>query len=85
MKIKSILTEIDSISKTKNKSLLVESRANHLISSAINLFQFINENFSEEQEKVLERKLFNAIRSRNPEKFTKAVQRPLDENKWNHS
>ena len=48
MKIKSILTEIDSISKTKNKSLLVESRANHLISSAINLFQFINENFSEE-------------------------------------
>ena len=64
MKIKSILTEIDSISKTKNKSLLVESRANHLITSAINLFQFVNENFSEEQEKVLERKLFNAIRSR---------------------
>ena len=63
MKIKSILTEIDSISKTKNKSLLVESRANHLISSAINLFEFINENFSEEQEKVLERKLFNPFRS----------------------
>lgn len=79
MKIKSILTEIDSIAKSENKSLLVESRANHLISSAINLFEFIQNNFSEEQSAVLERKLFNAIKSRNPDKFTKAVKRTLDE------
>lgn len=79
MKIKSILTEIDSIAKSENKSLLVESRANHLITSAINLFEFIQNNFSEEQSAVLERKLFNAIKARNPDKFTKAVKRTLDE------
>ena len=80
MKIKSILTEIDNISTTsKNKNLLVESRSNHLIVSALNLLEFIEVNYDEETSKVLERKLINAIKTKNSEKFLKAVKSTLDE------
>ena len=39
MKIKSILSEIDNILPEKNRDLIVESRASHVIISANNIMQ----------------------------------------------
>ena len=75
MKIKSILNEIDSILPTKNKSLIVESRASHVITSAANIMSMISENYDAETAEKLQKKFLNAIRTGNVEKFSNALKR----------
>ena len=72
---RSILEELSSMSVQRDKSSLVESRANNVISSAINLLNYIRENYNEEQALELERRLLNSIRSQDPQKFTRGVRR----------
>ena len=45
---KSILEELSNISFTKDKENVVESRASHIIDSAIRLISYIKENFDPE-------------------------------------
>jgi len=45
-KTRSILDELDSLKLNKDKHNLVESKASHVIQSAINLINFIKENYS---------------------------------------
>ncbi len=75
MKIKSILNEIDSILPTKNKSLIVESRASHVITSAANIMSMISENYDAETAEKLQKKFLNAIRTGNVDKFSNALKR----------
>jgi len=63
------------MSVQRDRSSLVESRANNVISSAINLLNYIRENYNEEQALELERRLLNSIRSQDPQKFTRGVRR----------
>jgi hypothetical protein len=72
---RSILEELSSMSVQRDKSSLVESRANNVISSAINLLNYIRENYNEDQALELERRLLNSIRSQDPQKFTRGVRR----------
>ena len=72
---RSILEELSSMSVQRDRSSLVESRANNVISSAINLLNYIRENYDEEQALELERRLLNSIRSQDPQKFTRGVRR----------
>jgi len=72
---RSILEELSSMSVQRDRSSLVESRANNVISSAINLLNYIRENYNEEQALELERRLLNSIRSQDPQKFTRGVRR----------
>jgi hypothetical protein len=46
-----------------------------VISSAINLLNYIRENYNEDQALELERRLLNSIRSQDPQKFTRGVRR----------
>lgn len=74
-KTRSILEELDSFKLQRDRESLVESRANHVISGAINLINFIRENYDIEQADELERRLINSIRRQDPKKFVRGVKR----------
>lgn len=60
---------------------MLESRANHVMQSAINLLNYITENYDAETALELERRLLNGIRNRDTEKFARAVRKIDNENK----
>ena len=71
----SILEELATMSVQRDKRSLVESRANNVIASAINLLNYIRENYDAETSAELERRLLNSIRTQDPNKFTRGVRR----------
>ena len=72
---RSILDELDTLLVHKDRENLVESRASHVISGAINLINYIRENYEPVQADELERRLINSIRTQEPEKFKRGVRR----------
>jgi hypothetical protein len=60
---------------SKDRENLVESRAGHVIQGAINLINYIKENYDSEQSAELERRLLNSIRAQDPAKFARGVRR----------
>lgn len=78
-KTKSILEELDSLYKDKfadrDKKYIIESRASNIISSAIRLVEQIESTFPADQAENLTRKLLNAIRDKDPSKFTRSVRK----------
>jgi len=84
-KTRSILEELDSIyndryAEQSERRYIVESRANNVIASAVRLMEQIEELYDAESAETLERKLLNAIRLRDPNKFARSVRR-VDESK----
>ena len=77
---RSILDELDTLLVHKDRENLVESRASNVIAGAINLINYIRENYNAEQAGELERRLINSIRSQEPEKFKRGVRRMKSEN-----
>ena len=77
---KTILDELSNISFTKDKQNVVESRASHVIESAIRLLTYIRENFDPETAYKLEKKFHSAIKNMDANKFSKGVAR-IKENK----
>lgn len=75
----SILTELDELLTHKDKDNLLESRANNIINGAINLIKYIHENYEAEKAGELERRLLNAIKGRDPAKFSRGVRKMKDE------
>jgi hypothetical protein len=63
------------MSTVKDPANLVESRAQHVIQSAVNLINFIRENYGDDQALDLERRLINSIKSQDPQKFIRGVRR----------
>lgn len=79
-KTKSILEELDTIyndryAQLNERRYVVESRASNVIASAIRLLEQIEEMYDKDQAENLQRKLLNAIRLRDPEKFARSVRR----------
>lgn len=74
-KTRSILSELESIIPEKDKDSIVESRANHIIESSINLLNLINENFSEEESKELYKRFFSSLRNQDPKRFQKGIKK----------
>ena len=58
---KSILDELSNISFAKDKENVVESRASHIIESAIRLLTYIKENFDPETAYKLEKRFHSSI------------------------
>jgi len=79
-KTRSILEELDTFRSPKDRENLVESRANHVIQGAINLINFIRENYDATQSEELERRLLNSIRAQDSSKFSRGVKRIKNEN-----
>lgn len=75
---RSLLEELNSISLKKNGEAVIESRATHVIDSAINLLNLIKENYSPEQAYELERRLINSIKGGDPAKFVRSIRKLRD-------
>jgi hypothetical protein len=72
---RSILDELAHMPVSRDRENLVESRAGHVIQGAINLINYIKENYDSEQASELERRLLNSIRAQDPAKFARGVRR----------
>lgn len=79
-RVKSILNELDSILPERNKHNVIDARASHVITSAINLIESIKENYTEEQAIDLEKRLMLSIRNRDQTKFSKKINQIRNKN-----
>ena len=78
---RSILDEITNIGPGRDNRLVLESRANHIINSAINLITMIRETYEPEQADELERRLLNSIRGQDAAKFSRGLRKFSNETK----
>ena len=74
-KTKSLLEELDSMYVERDRRLIIENRAQHIIESAIRLLEQIEQAYTTEQAENLTRKLLNAIRLKDSGKFSRSVRR----------
>lgn len=72
---RSILEEISAYVPQKSKEELIEARAQHIIVSAINLLESIDESFSPEEAEALKKRFVSSIRGADPNRFTRMVKR----------
>jgi hypothetical protein len=74
-KTRSLLEELDAMYTERDQRHVIENRASIIITSAIRLLEQIDSSYSPEQADNLQRKLINAIRLRDPGKFTRTVRK----------
>ena len=74
-KTRSLLEELDSLYVERDRRLIIETRADSIISSAIRLIEQIEQEFGSEQAENLTRKLLNAIRTKDSGKFARSVRK----------
>ena len=72
---RSILDELANMSVGRDKENLIESRASNVIAGAINLINFIRENYDADTSIELERRLINSIRAQDATKFTRGIKK----------
>jgi hypothetical protein len=72
--LKNIIDELDAIVPAKSKHTVIESRATHLIASAINLVRLIRESYPDEQAEDLVKRLHRSIMSEDDKKFTRKIK-----------
>lgn len=75
---RSLLEELNEISVKKETEAVIESRAVHVINSAINLLNLIKENFDPAMSYELERRFINSIKGSDPSKFTRGIRKLRD-------
>ena len=75
---RSLLEELNDIAVKKDAESVIESRATHIIDSAINLLQLIRENFDPALAYELERRFLNSIKGGDPAKFTRGIRKLRD-------
>jgi hypothetical protein len=80
-KTRSILDELADISTKRGDVMqITENRAVHVIQSAVNLLQYLKENFDQDTAADLEKRLLNSIRTGDSSKFVRGVRKVKNEN-----
>jgi len=76
---RSILDELESIYQEKHagddQNYIIESRARNVIASAVRLIEQMEETYTEQEAENLSRKFLNAIRTRDVNKFARALRK----------
>jgi uncharacterized protein (UPF0305 family) len=72
---RSILQEINKYVPSKNKEEIIESRAHHIITSAINILDLIRENYSPEEAEQLEKRFLSSIKGKDPRRFSRSIKK----------
>lgn len=80
---RSILEELNDMHVAKTQENLVDSRATHVIQSAINIIGMIRESFDIETANDLEKRFLNAIKSGDPSKFARGIRKLKKESNSN--
>ena len=74
-KTKSLLEELENFGSNRDIPHIVESRGNNIITSAVNLIEYIQRNYDDAQADQLEKKLLSAIRGRDKSRFSKTIKK----------
>jgi hypothetical protein len=74
-KTKSLLEELQAYGENRDVNHIIESRASNIITSAINLIELMNRNYSPEKAEFLEKKLLSAIKGKDQARFSKSIRR----------
>jgi hypothetical protein len=72
---KSLLESLTDLVPEKDCSLVIESRGQHIIASAITLLETIEQHYGEEFGEEMEKRLFSSIRNRNHAKFSRGIKK----------
>jgi len=80
---RSILEELSTLGR-QDSDFLIESTANNIIESAINLIGRINRTYDADTAGELERRFLNSIKSGDPRKFKRGMNKVI-ESKQNES
>lgn len=75
---RSLLEELEAIGSNRDINHVIESRANNIITSAINLLELINRKFPKEKAEILEKKLLSSIKGRDEKRFSKSLRAKND-------
>lgn len=74
-KTRSLLEELGTAVGEKDRHRVIESRANHIISSAINIINMIHETYDADTASELERRFINSIRGQDANKFVRGIRK----------
>jgi hypothetical protein len=74
-KTKSLLEELQAYGDTRDVNHIIESRASNIITSAINLIELMQKQYSSEKAELLEKKLLSAIKGKDQSRFTKSLRK----------
>lgn len=72
---KSLLEELQSYGEKRDINHVIESRASNIITSAINLIELMQRNYSPEKAELLEKKLLSAIKGKDQARFSKSLRK----------
>lgn len=75
---RSILEELSNLDRAKNNDLLIESSGSNIIESAINLLNKITNTYDADTAGELERRFLNSIKSGDPRKFKRGIQKIIE-------
>lgn len=75
---RSILEELNSFERAYSGDKQIESTANNIIESSINLLNRIASTYDDVTAGELERRFINAIKSGDPKKFKRGIQKVIE-------
>jgi hypothetical protein len=78
---RSILEELNNLGRDQDNDLLIETSANNIIESAINLLNRIGNTYDENTAGELERRFLNSIKSGDPRKFKRGINKIIESKK----
>ena len=75
---RSILEELNSVYGKRDADRFIDTTANNIIESSINLLSRIHSTYDVETASELERRFLNSIKSGDPRKFRRAIQKIIE-------
>ena len=75
---RSILEELNSLNLSRDTDRMIESSASNIIESAINLLNRISNSYDDATAGELERRFLNSIKSGDPRKFKRGIQKVIE-------
>jgi hypothetical protein len=80
---RSILSELSQVHGNRDNDLFIDTTANNIIESAINLLGRIHSHYDVDTASELERRFLNSIKSGDPRKFRRSIQKVIESKKNN--
>lgn len=80
-KSRSILEELNNLVAERDRNLIIENRAEHIINSAINLIEQIERTYDDQSARDLTNRFLNSIRGRDSSKFTRGIKKAVVESR----
>jgi hypothetical protein len=78
---RSILEELNNLDRARSNDHLIEATGSNIIESAINLLNKISKTYDETTAGELERRFLNSIKSGDPRKFKRGLQKVIESKK----